>query len=105
MADIIQLIKDRMSKDGQILSLKAQFIRELGAQKLSECDLISNLRSLDLAQNDIGDDGVKAIAESPHLSNLRTLNLKSNHITDMGAEYLANSKTLKNLIFALLLLF
>ena len=55
------------------------------------------MATLDLTQNDIGDEGVKAIAESEIFSNLRTLNLKSNRIGDDGAGYLANSKTLKNL--------
>ena len=96
MADIIELVNERLSKDGQVLILKALFIREVGARKLAECEQLSNLRALDLTQNAIGDDGVKAIAESPHFGKVRTLNLKSNGITDKGAEFLANSTTLKS---------
>lgn len=96
MADIERLIRDNLSKDGQILNLKAKFIREVGARELAKEEL-SSLRALDLSQNDIGDEGVKAIAESPVFSNLRQLNLKSNQITDQGAEYLANSSILENL--------
>ena len=90
-----ELIRDRLSPDGQVLSLKAQFIREVGAKALAQKEELRNLRALDLTQNDIGDEGVKAIAESEVLSNLTTLNLKSNRIGDEGARYLANSKTLK----------
>ena len=31
-----ELIRDRLSPDGQVLSLKAQFIREVGAKALSD---------------------------------------------------------------------
>jgi len=86
-----------VSKDGQILSLKAKYIREVGAKALAQRDDLSKLRALDLSQNDIGDEGVRAIAESPVFSNLRQLNLKSNQITDTGAGYLANSATLTSL--------
>ena len=94
---IDELIRERLSPDGQVLSLKAQFIREVGAKALAQKEELKNLRALDLTQNDIGDEGAKAIAESEIFSNLRTLNLKSNRIGDDGAFYLANSKTLKNL--------
>ena len=40
MPDVEEIVKERISKDGQILSLKAKFIRELGAKKLAECELI-----------------------------------------------------------------
>ena len=86
-----------MSKDGQILNLKARFIREVGAIELAQCEELINVRSLNLAQNDIGDKGVKAIAESTILANLRSLNLKSNSIGDEGARILAESTTLVNL--------
>ena len=31
-----ELIRDRLSPDGQVLSLKAQFIREVGAKALAK---------------------------------------------------------------------
>ena len=88
MADIKKLIKTHLSKDGQVLNLKAKYIREVGAKELAQCEELSTLRALDLSQNDIGDEGVKAVAESPVFSNLRTLNLKSNRITDVGLNFL-----------------
>ena len=58
MADIKKLIKTHLSKDGQVLNLKAKYIREVGAKELAQCEELSTLRALDLSQNDIGDVGV-----------------------------------------------
>ena len=49
-----ELIRDRLSPDGQVLSLKAQFIREVGAKALAQKEELKNLRTLDLTMNDIG---------------------------------------------------
>ena len=46
-----ELIRDRLSPDGQVLSLKAQFIREVGAKALAKKEELKNLRALDLTQN------------------------------------------------------
>ena len=62
------LIRDRLSPDGQVLSLKAQFIREVGAKALAKKEELKNLRALDLTQNDIGDEGVKWISQSQNFS-------------------------------------
>ena len=41
-----ELIRDRLSPDGQVLSLKAQFIREVGAKALAQKEELKNLRAL-----------------------------------------------------------
>ena len=64
MANLEELIRDRLSKDGQVLSLKAQFLREVGAKELAQHETMKEIRALDLSQNSIGDEGVKASAES-----------------------------------------
>ena len=64
MSKVDDLIRDRLSKDGEVLSLKAQFLREVGAKELAEDETMNGVRALDLSQNSIGDEGVKAIAES-----------------------------------------
>ena len=34
MANIDELVRDKLSKDGQVLNLKAQFLREVGVKEL-----------------------------------------------------------------------
>ena len=77
MPNIDELIRDRLSKDGQVLNLKAQFLREVGAIELVQKESLKEVRALDLSQNGIGDEGVKALAQSTVLVNLRNLNLAS----------------------------
>ena len=72
MSKVDDLIRDRLSKDGEVLSLKAQFLREVGAKELAENETMKGVRALDLSQNSIGDEGVKAIAKSALFVNLRT---------------------------------
>ena len=69
MPNIDELIRDRLSKDGQVLNLKAQFLREVGAIELVQKESLKELRALDLSQNGIGDEGVKALAQSTVLVN------------------------------------
>ena len=73
MADIKKLIKTHLSKDGQVLNLKAKYIREVGAKELAQCEELSTLRALDLSQNDIGDEGIKAVLDTNCLVNPKTL--------------------------------
>ena len=63
MPNIDDLIREKLSSDGQVLNLKAQFLREVGAKELAKREELKNVRSMDLSQNGIGDEGVKAIAE------------------------------------------
>lgn len=55
---------------------------------------ISEVETLDLRKNMIGDLGLEAIAKSEQLKNLRKLDLRNNQISRIGLEALAKSKTL-----------
>ncbi len=55
---------------------------------------ISEVETLDLRKNMIGDLGLEAIAKSAQLKNLRKLDLRNNQISRIGLEALAKSKTL-----------
>ncbi|HCG73873.1 MAG TPA: hypothetical protein DE038_11310, partial [Nitrospina sp.] len=81
MPNLDDLIRDHLSKDGQVLNLKAKFLREVGAKELAKREDLKEVRAMDLSQNGIGDEGVKAIAESEVFVHLRNLNLASNLIT------------------------
>ena len=74
MPNLDELIRDKLSKDGQVINLKAQFLREVGAKELACREELKEVRAMDLSQNGIGDEGVKAIAESNVFGNLRNLN-------------------------------
>ncbi len=58
---------------------------------------ISEVETLDLRKNKIGDQGLEAIARSTQLKQLRKLDLRNNQITRVGLEALAKSKTLTQL--------
>jgi len=58
---------------------------------------ISEVETLDLRKNNIGDLGLEAIAQSKQLKNLRKLDVRNNQITRIGMEALANSNTLTQL--------
>ena len=62
MPNIDDLIRDKLSNDGQVLNLKAAFLREVGAKELAKREELKEVRALDLSQNGIGDEGVRAIA-------------------------------------------
>jgi len=55
---------------------------------------LARIRTLDLEDNDLGDEEIQALAGSPHLATIRTLLLWSNRIGDAGPRALANSPNL-----------
>ena len=48
MPNIDDLIRDKLSKDGQVLNLKAQFLREVGVKELAKREELKEVRALDL---------------------------------------------------------
>ena len=43
MPNIDDLIRDKLSSDGQVLNLKAQFLREVGAKELAKKEELKNV--------------------------------------------------------------
>lgn len=66
---------------------------------LIESAHLTNLASLDLELQGIGDAGAEALARSPHLAKLTALSLSGNGITAVGARAMAESPQLANLIY------
>ena len=48
MPNIDDLIRDKLSKDGQVLNLKAAFLREVGAKELAKREELKEVRALDI---------------------------------------------------------
>ncbi len=57
----------------------------------------SELRSLNLSDNKLGNGFAQAISESLAFGNLETLHLAGNSVDDIGASYIRQSESLKNL--------
>ena len=56
-----------------------------------------NLKNLDLAQNNIGDEGAKALAESDTLAGLELLEVFGSGLTDEGKKHLKESSAFPKL--------
>jgi len=91
-------IKARILANPKSLKMANFEIVPLEAIYLCRHPVISEVETLDLRKNTIGDLGLEAIAESKYLTNLRKLDLRNNLITRVGMEYLAKSTSLTNLV-------
>jgi len=95
MSRIDDLIKENLSEDGTVLSLREKYIGLRGTMELfTKGDVLKNLKVLTYSGNQIGDEGAESIAECPYLANLENLILNHNEIGDEGAVALANSTNL-----------
>ena len=89
--------------EGKLVKVEAQILLDAGAyadtsaEALAACDGLSELHTLNLATNRIGDAGLSALAHSPHLRSLRTLHLGSTPITNRGVTDLLDSPLLGRL--------
>ena len=85
------------------LAMKNNQLWSDDVEKLVDCRWASQLRSLDLSGNAIGDAGMGVLADAERLSELRRLSVRSDEldwrdrITSYGAEELANSPGLHSL--------
>jgi uncharacterized protein (TIGR02996 family) len=79
------------------LDVADNHIGDSGVAALTRSPSASRLGRLDLSTNEIGDDGAIEIARSPTLSQLRVLDLSGNCIGDRGAQALAESSHLSRL--------
>ena len=77
--DLEQLILKNIEKGviGSSLSLENRKLGDENVSKLSNLEILSEVISLDLGENNISDKGLKILCDSPYIENLKTLNLKS----------------------------
>lgn len=68
-----------------------------GAIALTRCEHFTQLQTLNLRGNQIGDDAAIALAHNPHLHTLTHLDLGICWLTDVGVQAIANSPYIKSL--------
>jgi Leucine-rich repeat (LRR) protein len=87
-------IKSRISRNAKALKMANMEINVNEATYLSLYPDLSELTSLDLRKNFLGDIGLQAIAVSPVLKNLKELDLRNNQISRVGMEFFAKETTM-----------
>jgi hypothetical protein len=90
-------IKSRISRNAKALKMANMEINVNEATYLSLYPDLSELTSLDLRKNFLGDAGFQAIAVSPLLKNVRELDLRNNQITRVGLEFFSKETTMTQL--------
>ena len=90
-------IKSRISMNAKVLKMAGMEISPDEATYLSLYPDLSELTSLDLRKNFLGDIGLQAIAVSPVLKNLKELDLRNNQISRVGLEFFAKETTMTHL--------
>jgi uncharacterized protein (TIGR02996 family) len=81
----------------KVLSLRANYLQDEGAELLAASPLLEQVVSLDLTANYIEQRGIQALAASPYLTHVRKLNLYGNRFGDAGAYALLASPHLGQL--------
>ena len=85
MSRIDDLIKENLSEDGTVLSLREKYIGLRGTMEVfTKGDILQKVKVLTYSGNQMGDEGAEAIAECPYLTNLENLILNLNEIGDEG---------------------
>lgn len=97
MSRVDDLIKENISENGEILTLKEKMLGFRGTMELAGKEALSKVKVFVFSGNQCADEGVEALLDSPYLANLETLNLNHNEIGDDGAISLANTKKLPKL--------
>lgn len=87
-------IKSRISRNAKALKMANMEINSNEATYLSLYPDLSELISLDLRKNFLGDAGFQAIAVSPLLKNIKELDLRNNQITRVGLEFFSKESTM-----------
>jgi Leucine-rich repeat (LRR) protein len=90
-------IKSRISRNAKALKMANMEVNTDEATYLSLYPDLSEVETLDLRKNFLGDAGLQAIAMSPVLKNLKELDLRNNQITRTGLEFLSRETTLTQL--------
>lgn len=91
------LYQDDFSRVGPITELRLYNTTAQDLGKIFTSPHFSNIRSLDLSHNELGDAGIRVLAGAARVSSLRYLNLARNEITMQGAASLIESDHLKGL--------
>jgi uncharacterized protein (TIGR02996 family) len=81
----------------KVLDLTQNNVASAGVDALSRMSQLASLTHLDLAANVVQDDGATALGRSPHLTGLAHLDLGYNGITEVGVRALASSPQHSNL--------
>lgn len=92
-------IAKELASDSAVLKLSGKYYSTDEITLLARSSQVSQIRVLDLGDNQIGDEALKILSESTQLLNLEEINLGINFITDNGIKEWASSSTvtLKNI--------
>jgi Ran GTPase-activating protein (RanGAP) involved in mRNA processing and transport len=90
-------IKSRISRNAKALKMVNMEINVNEVTYLSLYPELSELTTLDLRKNFLGDEGFQAIAVSPILKNVRELDLRNNQITRVGLDFFSKETTMTQL--------
>lgn len=86
-----KFIKTRIGVNPRVLNLAKMEVSPAEATYMSQHPALSEVETLDLRQNFIGDEGLLAICESPVLTRIRELDLRNNQVTRIGLEFMVKS--------------
>jgi len=87
-------IKSRISRNAKALKMADMEINVNEVTYLSLYPDLSELTTLDLRKNFLGDAGLQAIAVSPVLKNIKELDLRNNQISRAGLEFFSKEATM-----------
>jgi|TARA_B100000315_G_scaffold114598_1_gene105112 hypothetical protein len=92
-------IAKELASDCTVLRLSGRYYSVDEVTLLARSSQVSQIRVLDLGDNQVGDDALKILSESDQLQGVEELNLGINFITDKGIKEWAGSSTatLKNI--------
>ena len=90
-------IKSRLNMNKKVLKMADMEVNPDEAVYLSLYPGLSDLETLDLRKNFLGDIGLQAIATSPVFNNLRVLDVRNNQISRKGLEFFSQKTTLAQL--------
>ena len=88
----ISISESRILTQLKTLDINNNDIRAEGTNALSESPNLKSIEYLDLGENRLGTEGAKALAQSPNMKTLKFLRLNNNDIKDAGVSEMAKSK-------------
>lgn len=82
----------QLEQDATRLVLTGRYFGTDEARIIAEYDKMQTVKSLDLSDNQFGDDALLALFQSPHLGQLEDLNLSINFVTENGVKQLSGAE-------------